>query len=78
MLAFVGLALGAKRKPLAVIGRLMVSLFEHQGGAVENQTPKLAEVDTTQTTQAMKELMAEEKNLDPVYQALVLEAIERR
>ena len=45
---------------------------------MENPTPKLSEVDTTKTQEAMKELMAEEKNLDPVFQATVLEALERR
>ena len=43
-----------------------------------NQTPKLAEVDTSQTTEAMKALIAEDKNLDPFFQAIVAEALERR
>lgn len=45
---------------------------------MENQTPKLAEVDTTKTQEAMKELMAAEPNLDEVFKASVLEALERR
>ena len=44
----------------------------------KNQPPKLSEVDTTETAKAIKALMAEDRNLDPVFQALVLEAMDRR
>ena len=43
----------------------------------KNPTPKLSEVDTTETAEAIKTLMAEDRNLDPVFQALVLEAMRR-
>jgi hypothetical protein len=43
---------------------------------MENQTPKLAEVDTTKTQEAMKELMAAELNLNPVFKAVVLDELD--
>ena len=38
---------------------------------------KLSEVDTTETAKVIKTLMAEDRNLDPIFQALVLEAMNR-
>jgi len=45
---------------------------------MESKPPKLAEVDTTKTQEAIRDLIANEPNLDEIFKATVLEALERR